>query len=88
MPEKNPTRPSALLMAGNQPRQGRNDAEKAVGLAQKRKVDESHLVTTSPVFPWKEPMPFASILSASNRCKLSKTAGRMLTATMHQGCGL
>lgn len=61
--------------------------ERAVGSAQEREVDESRLVKTS-VFPWKEPMSFAGVLSASSRCKLSETAGRMLTAAVHQGCGL
>lgn len=75
-------------MAGDEPQQSRSNTEKAVGSAQKRKVDESYLVKASPGFPWKEPVPFASILSASSRCKLSKTAGRVLTAAMHQGCGL
>lgn len=30
----------------------------------------------------------ASTRAASSSCKRSGTAGRMLTATMHQGCGL
>ena len=48
---------SSWVMAGDQPKQGRNDTAKAVGSTQERKVDESHLVKTSPVLPWKKPMP-------------------------------
>lgn len=45
------------VMATDQPKQVRSNAEKAVASTQERKVGESSLVKTSSVFPWKQPVP-------------------------------